>query len=193
MTTYLIIMLLFKNIECESLYFRNTLNNILEPLRRSYDVKIKYLDYGKLEVEKLSVLKNLYQERIIGQERVLSVLLPVINVSRVRHSKRPIVIMFYSPPGVGKTETAKLISEAIYANDNIKRFQLSMYQTEHAFRFLFGSDPRGSTFGHTHGVVSYSAFGTHQKIHCDHVIGQHMKTCHVFKYWVHFLSPIQSL
>ncbi|NEY18564.1 ATP-dependent Clp protease ATP-binding subunit [Bacillus ginsengihumi] len=144
MTTNLInnIMLLFRNVECENIYFQNPPNNIVESLQRNHVVEVKYHDYGKLAVEKLIELKKLYQERIIGQEHVLNVLLPVINVSRVRHSNKPIVIMFYGPPGVGKTETAKIISEAIYANDNIKRFQLSMYQTEHAYRFLFGSDPQ---------------------------------------------------
>ncbi|WP_010648817.1 AAA family ATPase [Oceanobacillus massiliensis] len=144
MSTSLInnIMLLFRNLECENIYFQNPPNNIVASLQRNHVVEIKYHDYGKLAVEKLTELKRIYQERIVGQEHVQNVLLPVINVSRVRHSNKPIVIMFYGPPGVGKTETAKIISEAIYDNDNIKRFQLSMYQTEHAFRFLFGSDPQ---------------------------------------------------
>lgn len=144
MSTNLInnIMLLFRNVECKIIYLQNPPNNIVESLQRNHNVEIKFHDYGDLAVEKLTELKKLYQERIIGQEHVLNVLLPVINVSRVRHSNKPIVIMFYGPPGVGKTETAKIISEAIYANDNIKRFQLSMYQTEHAYRFLFGSDPQ---------------------------------------------------
>ncbi len=43
--------------------------------------------------------------------------------------------MFYGPPGVGKTETAKILSEALYGNDHIKRFHLSMYQTEYAYKF----------------------------------------------------------
>lgn len=144
MSTNLInnIMLLFRNVECKAIYLQNPPNNIVESLQRSHFVEIKYHDYGRLAVEKLSELKQLYQERIIGQEHVLNVLLPVINVSRVRQGNKPIVIMFYGPPGVGKTETAKIISESVYANDNIKRFQLSMYQTEHAYRFLFGSDPQ---------------------------------------------------
>jgi hypothetical protein len=31
----------------------------------------------------------------------------------------------------------------------------------------FGSD----TFGHSHGVISDSALGIYQQIHCDYVIG----------------------
>lgn len=144
MTTNLInnILLLFRSVECEYLYFQNPPTNIVETLQSKYDVEIDYYDYGKPTLEQLSELKRLYEERIIGQERVLSILLPVVNVSRVRQSGKPVVIIFYGPPGVGKTETAKVISEAIYKSDNIKRFQLSMYQTEQAYKFLFGSEPQ---------------------------------------------------
>ncbi|TYS18044.1 ATP-dependent Clp protease ATP-binding subunit [Rossellomorea vietnamensis] len=144
MTSSLInnILLLFRNVECNSLYLQNPPTNIVDTLQSKYDVEIEYYDYGKLTFDELTELKRLYEERIIGQERVLSFLLPVVNVTRVRQSGKPIVIMFYGPPGVGKTETAKIISEAIYKSDNIKRFQLSMYQTEHAYKFLFGSEPQ---------------------------------------------------
>ena len=144
MTTNLInnILLLFRSVECEYLYLQNPPTNIVEALQNKYDVEIGYHDYGNLKVEELLELKKLYEKNIKGQERVLNLLLPVINVSRIRQSNKPIVIMFYGPPGVGKTETAKIISQALYKSDNVKRFQLSMYQTEHAFQFLFGSDPQ---------------------------------------------------
>lgn len=144
MTSNLInnILLLFKNVKCKFLYFQNPPTNIVDTLQSKYDIEIKYYDYGKVSFEELFELKRLYKERIIGQDRVLNLLLPVINVSRIRQSGEPVVIMFYGPPGVGKTETAKIISEAIYKSDSIKRFQLSMYQTEHAYNFLFGSEPQ---------------------------------------------------
>ncbi|MCA0972269.1 AAA family ATPase [Halobacillus litoralis] len=147
MSTNLInnIMLLFKNVECNQIYFQNPPINIVESLQRNHEVTVFYHDFEKVDFEKLSGLKEIYTERIIGQERVLDVLLSVVNVSRIRQSKRPVVIMFYGPPAVGKTETAKILSEALYGNDHIKRFQLSMYQTEHAYKFLFGADPQNDS------------------------------------------------
>lgn len=144
MTTNLInnILLLFRSVECEYLYFQNPPTNIVDTLQSKYNVEIKYFDYGNPTLEDLYKFKRLYDEKIIGQDKVLSFLLPVVNVSRIRQNGKPVVIIFYGPPGVGKTETAKTISEAIYKSNNIKRFQLSMYQTEHAFNFLFGSEPQ---------------------------------------------------
>lgn len=136
------VLLLFQSVECDSIYFQNPPDNIVKTLKGSYDLNEVYYDYGKFEVDMLINLKGLFLDRIIGQDMVLKMLLPVINISRIRRNNKPIVIMFYGPPGVGKTETAKVISEAIYKNDSIKRFQLSMYQTEHSYQFLFGSNPQ---------------------------------------------------
>lgn len=147
MSTNLInnIMLLFKNVKCNHIYFQNPPINIVESLQRNNEVTVFYHEFEKVDFEKLSDLKKNYAERIVGQDRVLDVLLSVVNVSRIRQSKRPVVIMFYGPPGVGKTETAKILSEALYGNDHIKRFQLSMYQTEYAYKFLFGADPQNDS------------------------------------------------
>lgn len=147
MSTSLInnIMLLFKNVECNQIYFQNPPINIVESLQRNNEVNVVYHDFEKINLDKLSELKEVYTKRIIGQERVLDVLLSVVNVSRIRKSKRPVVIMFYGPPAVGKTETAKILSEGLYGNGHLKRFQLSMYQTEHAYKFLFGEDPQNDS------------------------------------------------
>lgn len=136
------IMLILRNVRFDTLYFQNPPNNIIEVIGRNFDVDFSYFDYGKIKTKSLIEFKSLFQDKLIGQDKVLNVILPVLNIPRVRLSNKPIVIMFYGPPGVGKTETAKLISQAFYGNDKIKRFQLSMYQTEHAYRFLFGSKPQ---------------------------------------------------
>lgn len=136
------IMLLLRNVKFNTLYFQNPPNNIIEVIRRNFDVDIIYHEYGKIGIHSLKEFKYLFEDKLIGQEKALNVLLPVLNIPRVRSSPKPIVIMFYGPPGVGKTETAKLISQAIYGSNKIKRFQLSMFQTDQAYRFLFGSKPQ---------------------------------------------------
>mgnify|MGYP001187637416 CR=1 FL=1 len=136
------IMLLLRNVRFSTLYFQNPPNNIIEVIRRNFDVDFSYYEYGKIGVQSLIKFKGLFQDNLMGQERALNVLLPVLNIPRVRSSQKPIVLMFYGPPGVGKTETAKLISQAIYGSNKIKRFQLSMFQTDQAYKFLFGSKPQ---------------------------------------------------
>lgn len=136
------IMLILKGVKFDTLYFQNPPNNIIEVIQRNFEVDVTYHDYGKIEVSSLIEFKKLFEDNLIGQKMALNVLLPVLNIPRVRVSKEPIVIMFYGPPGVGKTETAKLISQAIYGSNKIKRVQLSMFQTDQAYRFLFGSKPQ---------------------------------------------------
>ncbi len=53
--------------------------------------------------------------------------------------------MFYGPPGVGKTETAKLLNTAI-GNDELFRQQLSMYKTNEFFNYIFGGEEHSLSF-----------------------------------------------
>ena len=79
----------------------------------------------------------MYDKTIIGQNNVKKQLMRAI-LSNVKFSKqnRPVVIMFYGPSGVGKTETAKLLSSII--GQDLFRQQLSMFQSNEFSSFLFG-------------------------------------------------------
>ncbi|WP_054344056.1 AAA family ATPase [[Clostridium] innocuum] len=46
--------------------------------------------------------------------------------------------MFYGPSGVGKTETAKYISEMVNGHDDILRKQMSMFASNEYFTYIFG-------------------------------------------------------
>jgi ATP-dependent Clp protease ATP-binding subunit ClpA len=50
---------------------------------------------------------------------------------------KPKVIMLYGPPGVGKTETAKLINE-ILNGKKLFRKQLSMFHNDNIYSYIFG-------------------------------------------------------
>jgi len=105
-------------------------------------------DYTYNTINK-KIIKKLYAEfdnRIVGQTNIKEViaasLIPLINKKR----KKPLIMMFYGPTGVGKTETAKYIAEL--SGGELFRRQFSMFQNERAYDYLFGGKHGFNTFSY---------------------------------------------
>ena len=80
------------------------------------------------ERETLLNLESLIHERMIGQERAVSVVSDALRRARagVRNQKRPVgTFMFLGPTGVGKTELAKSLA-AVYFGGEEKMIRLDM-------------------------------------------------------------------
>ena len=54
----------------------------------------------------------------------------------VRTNAKPLVLMFYGEPGIGKTETVKQLSFTLYGNNNIIREQMSMVGGESSVKYF---------------------------------------------------------
>lgn len=103
---------------------------------------------GKLlagESEKLKNLEGKLKERVIGQDEALHLVANAIRRSRLnlREGKRPIgSFIFLGPTGVGKTETARALAEAVFdSEDAIVRIDMSEYQEAHTVSRLIGAPP----------------------------------------------------
>ncbi|MNW53508.1 Chaperone protein ClpB [compost metagenome] len=73
---------------------------------------------------------------IIGQDNVRELLLGALYPLTKAENRKPIVILFYGPSGVGKTETAKYLSEIL--EETLFRKQFSMFQSADFSSYLFG-------------------------------------------------------
>ena len=97
------------------------------------------------EKEKLIHLEEILHKRVIGQDEAVSAVSRAIRRSRVglQDSKRPIgSFLFMGETGVGKTELAKAIAEAMFDNENnIIRIDMSEYMEGHSVSKLIGSPP----------------------------------------------------
>ena len=97
------------------------------------------------EKEKLLRLDQILYERVVGQEEaVRSVADAVIRArSGLKDPKRPIgSFIFLGPTGVGKTELARALAEALFdSEENMVRLDMSEYMEKHAVARLIGAPP----------------------------------------------------
>jgi ATP-dependent Clp protease ATP-binding subunit ClpB len=102
---------------------------------------------------KIKNIEKLLVGKVKGQEQATSAVSRTIrrNKAGLSPSNKPIgSFMFLGPTGVGKTETAKAISEIVFGDkDAMVRFDMSEFQQEHTVSKLIGS-PAGYV-GHDDG------------------------------------------
>ena len=95
--------------------------------------------------EKLLKLEEVLHQRLIGQEKAVTAVSDAIRRSRagLQESNRPIgSFLFLGTTGVGKTELAKALAEALFDDENnITRIDMSEYQERHAVSRLLGAPP----------------------------------------------------
>ncbi len=97
------------------------------------------------ERDKLLSLETILHKRVIGQdEAVTSVANSILRArSGLKDPRKPIgSFIFLGPTGVGKTELAKALSQALFdSEDNIIRIDMSEYQEKHTVARLIGAPP----------------------------------------------------
>lgn len=131
----------------DNLYLQNPPKQIVTQLEQAYPkiIKVKRYNYQRLTGRMFKRLANQFNTTIIGQddvkEKLLVALYPLLNKNK---NSKPIVIMFYGESGVGKTETAKLISNII--GQKLFRKQFSMFQNMEFSNYLFGSKHSQDSF-----------------------------------------------
>ena len=97
------------------------------------------------ESERLLKLEETLHNRVIGQNEAVVALSKAIRRARVglKSPNRPIGSFILSgPTGVGKTELAKALAEAVFGSeDNIVRIDMSEFMEKHTTSKLIGSPP----------------------------------------------------
>jgi len=99
----------------------------------------------KNEVESVLKLADTLNERVIGQKHALEMIARRIQTSRAKldNPNKPIgVFMLAGTSGVGKTETALALAEALYGGEqNVITINMSEYQEAHTVSTLKGAPP----------------------------------------------------
>ena len=90
-------------------------------------------------------LDNVLSQRVIGQNHALQMIAKRVQTARARleNPNKPIgVFMLAGPSGVGKTETALAVAEALYGGEqNVITINMSEFQEAHTVSTLKGAPP----------------------------------------------------
>jgi len=99
----------------------------------------------KDESDRLLNMEEVLHNRIIGQSEAVNAVSKAIRRARagLKDPKRPIgSFIFLGPTGVGKTELARALAEAMFADeDAMIRIDMSEYMEKHSTSRLVGSPP----------------------------------------------------
>jgi ATP-dependent Clp protease ATP-binding subunit ClpC len=97
------------------------------------------------ERDRLLRLEDHLHERVIGQDEAVEAVAEAVRESRagLADPQRPAgSFMFLGPTGVGKTELARALAEALFGDqDRLIRFDMSEFQERHTVSRLLGAPP----------------------------------------------------
>lgn len=97
------------------------------------------------ETVKLLNLEKILHSRVIGQEEAVKAVAKAVRRARagLKDPKRPIgSFIFLGPTGVGKTELARALADAMFGDeDAMIRIDMSEYMEKHSTSRLIGSPP----------------------------------------------------
>lgn len=120
-----------------------TSENVAEVIATMTGIPVTKLTEG--ESERLLKLEETLHHRVIGQNDAVVAISKAIRRARVglKSPNRPIgSFIFCGPTGVGKTELAKALAEAVFGSeDNMIRVDMSEFMEKHSTAKLIGSPP----------------------------------------------------
>jgi ATP-dependent Clp protease ATP-binding subunit ClpC len=110
---------------------------------------------NKNDKSKLLNLEKTLGQKIKGQDHVLQKLANQVRAVRSGVKIGNCSFLFLGSSGVGKTETAKALNEALFDTDDILRFDMSEYQQKHDVSKLIGA-PAGYVGYENGGILTES-------------------------------------
>lgn len=97
------------------------------------------------ESDRLLKLEDVLHDRVVGQNEAVQAVARAVRRARsgLKDPKRPIgSFLFLGPTGVGKTELARALAQALFGDENAMiRLDMSEYMEKHTVSRLVGSPP----------------------------------------------------
>ncbi len=97
------------------------------------------------ERDKLLKLEEILHRRVVGQDEAVKLVAEAVLRARagIKDPRRPIgSFIFLGPTGVGKTELAKTLAEALFdSEENMIRIDMTEYMEKHTVSRLIGAPP----------------------------------------------------
>ena len=135
---------LVREINPKQLLLHNPPELIYTQLDRVFKTKVESFTYPVVTRDTLIKFRDGFEDHLVGQqtvrERMLAALYPLTTDRR----SKPVVLMFYGPSGVGKTETAQFINRLL--GGKLLRKQFSMFHSDKFASYVFGGTHSESSF-----------------------------------------------
>lgn len=135
---------LVRELNPKHLLLHNPPELIHTQLDRVFTTKVERYTYPVVTRDTLIRFRDGFADHLVGQrsvrERMLAALYPLTNDKR----SKPVVLMFYGPSGVGKTETAQFLNGLL--GGKLMRKQFSMFHSDKFASYVFGGSHSESSF-----------------------------------------------
>lgn len=140
--------MILNRIKCNALYLHNPpllLENAIKSTFNENIIDNINFNYPTVDTELLKTFYFDFENKIIGQsEAKISFSSALYKQTKTTTKNLPIVLLLYGESGVGKTETAKFLSELL--GGEIFRVQFSMAQNESYSKYIYGSEINKNCF-----------------------------------------------
>lgn len=129
-----------------NLFVQNAPKRVKASLRSAFPDQIEECatSYQAIDKAKIKDVHSRMCEVILGQQDCKREIALSLYRLCMMGDRRPVVLLFYGPSGVGKTESAKCLSDTL--GGNLTRVQLSMMQTGEAYDYIFGAEHSKGSF-----------------------------------------------
>lgn len=142
---------LIRSIDPKHLYLHNppaTVHTQLERVFGLNDEDIHRYEYPVVTRKTLVEVHDGFSNHLVGQESVKEQLLAALYPLTSSGRRKPVVLMFYGPSGVGKTETARFVNGLLGTENELMRKQFSMFQNDKFASYVFGGHHNEASFAH---------------------------------------------
>ena len=137
---------LIRSIDPKNLYLNNPPQVVRSHVQRIAEVTEIPYEYGGFNPQVLRDFYDGFNDHLVGQGSVKNELMAAMYPLASHKANEPVVVMFYGPSGVGKTETAKFISKL--TGGDLFRKQFSMLHSEKFASYVFGGSHQEPSLAH---------------------------------------------
>lgn len=135
---------LVREINPKHLLLHNPPELIRAQLERAFKTKVESFVYPVVTRDTLVKFRDGFTEHLVGQRAVRERMLAALYLLTTDRRTKPVVLMFYGPSGVGKTETAQFINGLL--GGKLLRKQFSMFHSDKFASYVFGGTHSESSF-----------------------------------------------
>jgi ATP-dependent Clp protease ATP-binding subunit ClpA len=150
----------------------------------SSKINIPKMQLTQNNIEVLKSLDQTLNSKVIGQEESIKKIIETLQRAKlgIRNPQKPLgSFLILGPSGVGKTETAKLISEVMFGrSESFTRFDMSEFGQEHTVARLIGAPAGYSGYENGGALTNALIKEPHSLILLDEIEKAHPKVFDIF-------------